>query len=356
MSDRDNQEVISDAEELLDSGLGHERQYWWQLFGGSSAKDEVLTAVEQLMSLLTLVGGTRSAQDTRALMARTPKLRVHDNQARERILELLRRLYAIDGGLRGIEPDLLGERLVRDALAADDELLEAALGPSASGDHARRAFTVLTRLARQDARQLRWLELAMKGFGERRVAEALAVAAETGPPLPQALADLVTNAVPKLGRRLVQQVRPKISEDTSFLVPLGLAVAEVHLTDLRSNRDRKGAGHTLKLLAAFDELASFHEAAGKFDAALGARQAAARQAAKLERTNDARDRARHSGALNNLAVALSRVGRFEEALATAQQAEMILRELARRQPDAYNPDWATSLAVPVHSFETRLCA
>jgi tetratricopeptide (TPR) repeat protein len=49
--------------------------------------------------------------------------------------------------------------------------------------------------------------------------------------------------------------------------------------------------------------------------------------------------------LSNLAISLRDVGRFEEALTSAQRAEEIRRELARRQPDAYNSRWANSLGV-----------
>jgi hypothetical protein len=43
---------------------------------------------------------------------------------------------------------------------------------------------------------------------------------------------------------------------------------------------------------------------------------------------------------------LSDLGRFEEALERAQQAEQLRREMAARQPDTYDADWARSLGKP----------
>ena len=48
--------------------------------------------------------------------------------------------------------------------------------------------------------------------------------------------------------------------------------------------------------------------------------------------------------LAGLGIALSSVGRFEEALQKDEQAESIYRGLAEKQPDAHTADWARSLA------------
>ena len=45
-------------------------------------------------------------------------------------------------------------------------------------------------------------------------------------------------------------------------------------------------------------------------------------------------------ALNNLAIRLSEVGQRQEALAPAQEAADLYRELAAKAPDAYRPDLA----------------
>ncbi|MFL6262871.1 MAG: tetratricopeptide repeat protein, partial [Thermoanaerobaculia bacterium] len=50
-----------------------------------------------------------------------------------------------------------------------------------------------------------------------------------------------------------------------------------------------------------------------------------------------------ASALNNLSVRLSDLGRREEALAACEEAVAILRQLAAARPDAFRPDLATSL-------------
>ena len=47
--------------------------------------------------------------------------------------------------------------------------------------------------------------------------------------------------------------------------------------------------------------------------------------------------------LNNLANRLSDVGRREDALAAAEEAVALRRELARARPDAFTPNLAGSL-------------
>ena len=52
---------------------------------------------------------------------------------------------------------------------------------------------------------------------------------------------------------------------------------------------------------------------------------------------------RLAGSLNNLAVQLGAMGRWEEALAASQETVAIRRELAAARPDAFRPDLASSL-------------
>ena len=47
--------------------------------------------------------------------------------------------------------------------------------------------------------------------------------------------------------------------------------------------------------------------------------------------------------LNNVAVMLSKLGRREEALAAAEEAVLLYRQLAATRPDAFLPNLATSL-------------
>src|ERR1019366_8988363 len=49
--------------------------------------------------------------------------------------------------------------------------------------------------------------------------------------------------------------------------------------------------------------------------------------------------------LNSLATTLSDLGRFEEALVQAEESVRIYRQLARQRPDAFQPDLARSLSL-----------
>ena len=55
------------------------------------------------------------------------------------------------------------------------------------------------------------------------------------------------------------------------------------------------------------------------------------------------DKAGRAGLLNNLSVALSALGRREEALQAAQEAVDVYRKLAEANPQAFLPDLAMSL-------------
>lgn len=62
-------------------------------------------------------------------------------------------------------------------------------------------------------------------------------------------------------------------------------------------------------------------------------------------------------ALSNLAICLSELGQWEEALTVAQEAVELYRALAAAQPEAFRPDLASSLIacrawIP-HSNELR---
>lgn len=78
------------------------------------------------------------------------------------VFDCLRRLYPLDGGVAGFQPDLLGETIVGEALGRDDELLDAAFGGATSHEERRHALTVLTRLARRVPAEQRWLRRALE--------------------------------------------------------------------------------------------------------------------------------------------------------------------------------------------------
>ena len=82
---------------------------------------------------------------------------------------------------------------------------------------------------------------------------------------------------------------------------------------------------------------------GLLDEAAEVAAEAARHAGLGFRSDKEGDRRRLGWVLGNVGGHLRDVGRFEEALKAAEKAESLRRGLAEKQPDAYTPDWATSL-------------
>ena len=335
--------AVTDDLDLIDTTLGHERSYWRKFLAERRLDPALLDAVEQALALFTLAGGARSATDARELLRRAPQLRHASAAGREGVFELLRQLYRRDGGLAPLEPDLLGERLVAKALAAEDELLDIALDKDATRETALRALTALTRLARRFPAERKWLALALERYLAPRAQDAFAVAQETGAPMPELLAGAIAKSPAQTQRTVIQTLFPKLPKETGNLSLLAVEVAERRLLFIEQKEERKGSGAVHKLFGGHQELATRLEASGRHAEAADARGKALRQAEQLARAGKDTDRARLAAAQSNFATALRRIGRFEEALDEAEQSEAIWRELAERQPDAYRADWARSL-------------
>ncbi len=101
------QPSVSDKE-LLAMALGHERSYWRQLLSDADLSDEILPPLEQAIALLTLCNGKRSATEAKKALARTPRLRELEPNMRSKLFDTLRRIYPLESGLAGLQPDLLG--------------------------------------------------------------------------------------------------------------------------------------------------------------------------------------------------------------------------------------------------------
>lgn len=270
--------------ELLDMAVGHERACWRHLLAGSGLDEARFDALEQAIALFTLFGGAGSAREAKVTIGRTPRVSIVPPNLRGELFDLLRRLYRRDGGLSGLQPDLLGEHLVAAALARDDELIDVALEEVSTSEQATNAPTVLTRLARREAAEGRWLARAL----ERH--------------LPQ--------------RRLVRTLRPQLPEETINLKGLAIDIAEHHVSFSSRRRVIGRAGR---------------------------RQSSSRMHMRNSRrvTKPKADSRRWP--LESLCNNLRELNRNEEALAKAEQTEAIRRELAERQPEAHPAHWALGL-------------
>ena len=333
----------TDDQELLAMAIGHERSYWRQLLSDQGMSDGMLPALEQAVALLTLCNGKPAAKDAKAVLARAPRLRELDPSLRITLFDALRRLYPLDGGLTGLRPDLLGETLVSDVLASDDEVLDAAFGQDCSGEDMRYALTVLTRLGRRVPEEQRYLRQALERNLTKMSDEVVHVGMETGSPMPEILEQVVTAAALRQRKQTVNALRVKIPKDTVNLRDLKVAILRQWIDFFENKKAGTGAKRDIGLYEAFLVLSVALKQNGLLAEAADAAVQAKKYAEIVLRSDSYNDRKRLATVFGNLGVHLVDVGRFEEGLAAALKAEKILRGLAEKQPDAYTADWAQSL-------------
>ena len=333
-----------DDQELLAMAIGHERSYWRQLLSAHGMSDGMLPALEQAVALLTLCNGKPTTKDAKAVLARTPRLRELDPSLRITLFDALRRLYPLDGGLTGLRPDLLGETLVSDVLASDDEVLDAAFGQDCSREDMRYALTVLTRLGRRVPEEQRYLRRALERNLTKISEDAVDVGMETGSPMPEILGKVISAAAGHERKQTVNELRFKIPKETLNLRGLKVAILRQSIEFLENKTTGKGAKRDIGLYEGFLALSVALKQAGLLAEAADAASEAQNHAQMVFRSDSENDRNRLAAAFSNLGIRLSDVGRFDEALAAEKKAEEIRRGLAEKQPDAYTADWAQSLA------------
>jgi hypothetical protein len=182
---------VETAASALEHILRHEQRFWRNQINNLGL-DRTLApflykALELAVAAVTLVGGTKSHQDGKALLERA--LRILPLQAHHltTVLNLVRDLYASYADDKGryidpLQPDLLGEELVATALEEDHELLERVLDGS-SREESYSVLTVLTRLAQRRPDFEGWIRDALHGRLETLAEIALEVAIDTGDPI-----------------------------------------------------------------------------------------------------------------------------------------------------------------------------
>jgi tetratricopeptide (TPR) repeat protein/glycosyltransferase involved in cell wall biosynthesis len=377
----------ADSRGLQQFLLRRERDYWRRLLPVRDLGGEAVDLVELALAHVTLVGGTDSSEKTRELLARTPRVRTLDEGRRDRIIDVLRELYPRAGGVEALGPDLLGERLVAEALALDDGLLDAALGPNAPDADVAPVLTVLERLAAQDAEAASWLDRAVRLAGPKRGKQVVAVAEQGQAQLTRRLEiKLADSDFGKEGKDLLRALRNAADDNSVDVRPLlALALATQLRRDARhpsvkwkAPEARKRIKMLLQLarlrtdLRVFDGAAEAAEEASalawralgrsKLDLRLTAEADSALAGAmfKIGRFTNALEAAQRANrlvrnavfqatpvelkvALGNYSAALSGLGRYDEALKAAKEGFAILRGLHARQPDVHAADLAGSL-------------
>lgn len=110
---------------LLDFALRREREFLNAGVRGADMPQLAGRPIFQAAALVTMVGGADSLPSTLRLLDQVPLLAGQTAAAMSRIARLLHELYPADTWLAGVQPDLLGEHLVANAIDEDPMLLGA---------------------------------------------------------------------------------------------------------------------------------------------------------------------------------------------------------------------------------------
>ena len=178
-------ERIETADGLLKQTLAHERQFWYDnasIFG--SQRTLMSNAFESVMAAVTLIGGVTNLD----AVSLTPRILKESPIEPREAFSISITLIALYAGPRDekenrtvvepLQPDLLGEELVAEALSRDEGLLGRVLD-GATPEEAYSTLTVLTRLARRRPEFEKWLGVALENRVNELADLALDVAVET---------------------------------------------------------------------------------------------------------------------------------------------------------------------------------
>jgi tetratricopeptide (TPR) repeat protein len=330
-------ERIETGEDALRQTLNHERRFWGQ-------QDRHLKkALESAVAAVTLVGGASTSQQAKALLDRILSPFSLDPGEGRILRNLLEDFYrGAERFLDPLQPDLLGEELVAEALEKDHDLLNGLLDDSSKESSA--ILTVLTRLARRRSDQEKWLVAALKGRLDRLGEIALNVAVETGDPMGPALAreiegseaiDVVTRL-----RRLCDDDKYQRSVPLREVARIATEKGYMLLRERKSDLDEAQLAEYSRLAS---NLGIRLRDLGRREEALKATQEAVEIWRRFAQQHPDAVRPVLATSLNGLGTMLRDLGRREEALKAIQEAVEIYRQLAQLRPNAVLTELATSL-------------
>ncbi len=358
---------------LLDRVLDHEMKYWW--FGREWKSEHERRLFEEkaarAITALTLREGARHQEEAVALFERV------GGPEEETFLTLLGDLYPPKGTEREqsacygyLEPDLLGEALVRRTLtrpSTPERYLESVFEDNAEQPLVT-GFVVLGRISLEYPEQgKQWVNRLFARDINRRALPALTAAlslgrqtafAGVGPSLEVALK---RGGSPETARRL----ESALPEKSVSLRGVKVWVWETLLASLPKDGKKNERAQLLH------NLGNSYGALGRYEDALTAAKMAVSIYRDLAKTNSDAflpdlantlnsplavsvyrilAKANSDAFLPNLAITLnslgtiySYLGRREDALTAIQEAVSIYRDLAKARPDAFFPDLAMSL-------------
>ena len=340
---------------LLDKILGLEYEHWDKTLGIAN-KTNMQRAVKDGVAQVTLFGHVDDAQSAKALIRRDPLF----DDARDidvpRVCDALSQIFpGENGGLAGLEPDLIGEHHVTEVIT--DVLVDACLDWAGDEREQRQhILTVLNRATRAEhganaSRAAAQLDRLVRMQAARLGGDLVKVALET----PGRLLDLCPGLeaqLDSLDDAALAAIDVQLPLQSLTLMELSLSVAAKR-ADLARNLDAAGAAADVPpdmreqildhLAARINTLGIRLSNLGRLEEALAASQEAVDIYRRLAQTRPDAFLPDLGMSLNNFCIRLSNLGRREEALAASLEAVDIRRRLAQTRPDAFLPNLASSL-------------
>lgn len=321
---------------LMDDTLDHEERFWRAQLGDDRLR---IDDMRQVVAALTLKGGAGSFEEVLDIVALI-------RGAPDPIMaSLVGDLYPGRAPLHvgGIEPDLLGEALVRRTLSKAGATANAFLDRVLAGANVyaiRTAFTVLGRISEEDEAAARWIASVLTQDVAGRTMEALAAAKIVGErtaytKLGGVLAEvLAREGTVELAARLDKEL-PKADETVS-LRSVGKWVLETLLANTAEDRLEDRA-------ALYNDLGATQRALGLNEDSLKSTEQAVEIYRKLNKL-------RPSEFLRDLAMSLNNLGNGQHALgqnalaaASLREAIELYRNLANNTSPSVMFDFATAL-------------
>ncbi|MBO0496882.1 tetratricopeptide repeat protein [Pseudomonas sp. Marseille-Q1929] len=283
------------AESLQRAVVNHEKRYWGKalsLVRGDSVEYERQAAL--LMTLATFSNGIATERSIEKAWVAAGE---NKSQLR-RVFTSLSSLYPDRQGLQGLRPDLIGEALVAQSLLARDGAQIIDIVISGEKRLRRSSFTVLARLLRNRADLFALVEGALIRRFVLCIDEVIAVCIETPSPLPE----------------IFQSAYEKLSKPQK-LQAAGILEKRLH--------------HEVLQLTTLDVLVS--------------KTITEKKAEHAKKRNKEEDVVGYGRALNNLAVALIRDGKSDEALIYARQSVEVYRQFKNSKTSFFKSCFAGSL-------------
>lgn len=331
--------VYGDAARGLDALLRHEDKFILNAATRTVGRASLLSGaiaeiLPSVVALTTLVGGLPPGE-VEAWLEAVPALAQLPGPERLAIARVLRAIYPDDaGGIAPLRPDRIGERLVFREVREDAEV--GLLTLAVDRERVSHTLTVLARLAQSGPPGVRSEEagLLRRLFAQRLAGTARAavdVAIQTGDPIGRVLAaELDRN--PNL--EVLREVEAALPSRTVALRELG-EVCSRQLARFETE-PRVRARHLNHLSTRLADLGRWEDALASIEEAIEIYRALAKSRPDAFLPNLA-------SALGNLSPILTHLRRPEDALAASQEAVEVYRTLVRVRPDAFLPDLATAL-------------